>query len=223
MTLSSNGWFESIENPNEPLEQGDVIYSIPVPEIVTEFKDVLTIDSIKSTKDFRVAFHSGVILSQSCDISGNKPGQRISVIFAPIYTIEEYKPVNSGLVSNASLEAIRTGRMPSHHMINECDVQGFERGKSILDFKEVLTIPFDLLLKLVGDGLKRIRIRSPYREHLSAAYGRSIMRVGLPSDIEAFPIQSRSKAGFYKDFVLMTDEEKDSALEELAAFRKNHS
>jgi hypothetical protein len=53
-----------------------------------------------------------------------------------------------------------------------------------VDFKNVYGIHFDFLLDLIRQPSPRIRLLPPYREHLSQAFARYFMRVGLPLDID---------------------------------------
>jgi hypothetical protein len=55
----------------------------------------------------------------------------------------------------------------------------------VVDFHQVYTAPREFLesvLKSRAQG--RLRLLPPYREHLSQAFARFFMRVGLPSGVE---------------------------------------
>lgn len=56
----------------------------------------------------------------------------------------------------------------------------------IVDFRYVSGLPGILLDNLVFKNPKRLRLLSPYREHLSQAFARFFMRVGLPVEITPF-------------------------------------
>jgi hypothetical protein len=45
---------------------------------------------------------------------------------------------------------------------------------------------YDLVVTVPPDLGPRLRLRSPYREHLAQAFARYFMRVGLPHDARAF-------------------------------------
>jgi hypothetical protein len=47
-------------------------------------------------------------------------------------------------------------------------------------------LPFPFLSSLAAANGKRLRLLPPYREHLSQAFARFFMRVGLPTDIPKF-------------------------------------
>ena len=51
----------------------------------------------------------------------------------------------------------------------------------VVDFHEIFTLPRDFLEEFVKRlSAPRIRLLPPYREHLSPAFARFLMRVGLP-------------------------------------------
>ena len=69
-----------------------------------------------------------------------------------LYTVSEYRSINPSLVSNISLESIRLGKMPSHYLVNSCDINDFDREISIVDFRGAFTIPLSILYKLLNSG-----------------------------------------------------------------------
>ncbi len=61
----------------------------------------------------------------------------------------------------------------------------YSAGLRIVDFHEVFSLPRAFLEAwLLERGEPRLRLRPPYREHLSQAFARFFMRVGLPTDIK---------------------------------------
>jgi len=55
----------------------------------------------------------------------------------------------------------------------------------LVDFHEIFTVPRAFLESLIKQrGKIRFRLLPPYREHLSQAFARFFMRVGLPIPIE---------------------------------------
>ena len=57
---------------------------------------------------------------------------------------------------------------------------------TIIVFKRIYTTPKETLEDFVEKVGNRIRLLPPYREHLSQAFARYFMRVGLPEDIPRF-------------------------------------
>jgi len=55
---------------------------------------------------------------------------------------------------------------------------------SIVDFHRIYSLPKNYLRKIAQEKEVRLRLLPPYREHLSQAFARYFMRVGLPVDID---------------------------------------
>ena len=55
----------------------------------------------------------------------------------------------------------------------------------VVEFHRLHSLPIDYLRQRAIRSL-RLRLMPPYREHLSQAFARYFMRVGLPLDIPAF-------------------------------------
>ena len=79
---------------------------------------------------------------------------------------------------------IKDGYAWNLSILNRSSVAGLEFEHRIVDFHEVFTIPPDFPESLLAArGPDRPRMLSPYREHLSQAFARYFMRVGLPVPI----------------------------------------
>ena len=71
------------------------------------------------------------------------------------------------------------------HVLNECKI-GREFDFMLVNLTEVLSIDVPTLQEFAGKQNPRVRLNPPYREHLSQAFARLFMRVGLPVDIPKF-------------------------------------
>jgi hypothetical protein len=78
---------------------------------------------------------------------------------------------------------LRRGNVPGYHLLNKCEIDGFKTDYLVVDFRTVYSVPFDFILNLAMKRGRRLRLLPPYREHLSQAFARFFMRVGLPVDI----------------------------------------
>jgi hypothetical protein len=56
----------------------------------------------------------------------------------------------------------------------------------IVDFRRVFSLPLTFVRQRAPRTGDRLRLLPPYREHLSQAFARYFMRVGLPQDIPSF-------------------------------------
>jgi hypothetical protein len=82
------------------------------------------------------------------------------------------------------LDRVVAGHVWNLSMLNREDGAGYAAGLRLVDFHEVFSLPRDFLESwLKKEGQPRLRLCPPYREHLSQAFARFFMRVGLPTDI----------------------------------------
>ena len=81
------------------------------------------------------------------------------------------------------------GDVMAGYVWNQCLLSGVELGEVKTEvravfFHEVFTLPRWFLEGLLAArALPRLRLRPPYREHLSQAFARFFMRVGLPQPV----------------------------------------
>jgi hypothetical protein len=136
-------------------------------------------------------------MTQACDLVEDKIR---NVILCPVYQLKEYRqaweererqrgqnPTDKSFKRNH--EQIRDGRVWNLSMLDSRQVPAGEAGLSIpiqiVDFHEVFSLPLVFLRQSIQiSGTNRLRLLPPYREHLSQAFARFFMRVGLPVNIE---------------------------------------
>lgn len=128
-----------------------------------------------------------VVLSQSCDLVQNKLSH---VLMSRVHPLSALPALAKQELSGKGLaklqEQVRRGHQPPLHMLAASTLPGFQREITLVDFREVFSIPIDYAQHLAQTQNPRLRLLPPYREHLSQAFARYFMRVGLPSDIPPF-------------------------------------
>jgi hypothetical protein len=95
------------------------------------------------------------------------------------------QPTNQFLRAKGWRTAAINGHHPSYSIV-PAHPEEPALGWALADFHNLFTLPKSYLLdyaERVGD---RLRLRSPYREHLAQAFARYVMRVGLPSTFDEF-------------------------------------
>ena len=151
-------WYEVVD-ADEPLLQGDFIKSCPV---------VIPPPQITSGKvDVDVIEYDVVVMSQSCDLIQRKLDL---VLVCPIWPLSEFEERSGFFKSKKGKEALRRGNVPGYHLLNKCEIDGFETDYLVVDFRSVYSVPFDFIMELVEKRGKRLRLLPPYREHLSQAF-----------------------------------------------------
>ena len=155
----------------ESLQQGDIILECPVLVPPNDFAERLSgvIEGGSIESPIQVDVFNLVVMSQSCDLENDKVDQ---VLLCGIFAASEY--------SKSERIAIAKEHRPSVHMVERCDVKGFEFERRVIEFRTIYTLPKAFVMNFARSMGKRIRILPPYREHLSQAFARYFMRVGLP-------------------------------------------
>lgn len=167
-------WYSEVND--DSLEQGDLFDKCPV--------FVPSVDALEGgSADFEMVERDVVVISQSCDLVKEREKLTEVLLCAVWYRSE----LTTGYVSTPKgLEDARKGNLPGMHLLAPCDLTGLEREVRIVDFRRLYTLPLEFLRKRAGDEGRRLRLQPPYREHLSQAFARYFMRVGLPVDIAPF-------------------------------------
>lgn len=167
-------WYET-PTKNSQLMQGDFISNCP---ILLPPKDFSGNDDFEiKVKNFNV-----IVMSQSCDLENHKLNW---VLVCAVWDLDYLATLNEHLRSKKNKEKLRRGNFPNYHLLNKCEIEGSERDFQIVDFRNSFSISYNFL-KEFSSKQSKLRLLPPYREHLSQAFARFFMRVGLPIDIENF-------------------------------------
>ena len=180
--------------------QGDLVEECPVPVFSESlvFDDRQDLDSLLNVLRRGVGIQRvrSIVMTQACDLEQQKVH---NVILCPAYSIADFQ------TDWAAAEARRTGH-PPRTSIWDGHVKSIKAGRiwnltllrkrepgeginlttptTVVDFHEVFSVPLGFLtLWLQKRNQARLRLRPPYREHLSQGFARFFMRVGLPVDI----------------------------------------
>jgi len=187
-------WYETAD-PTEPLTQGDLINACPLIGWTSEAISVQAGDETETLKGATAAVQADVvIMTQACDLEHHKVA---NIILCPHVSLAEYKqqweaaqkaegqnPTNKAWKTLCN--DIRDGFVWNLSLLNAATIGDVTTEHRIVDFKEVFTIPRTFLESLVQQrDLPRLRLLPPYREHLSQAFARFFMRVGLPTPVTA--------------------------------------
>ena len=163
-------WY-AVVSGTDGIEQGDLLLDCPVfspPEIP---------DSNSEPEVIRIR-REVIVMTQSCDLQHQKAKE---VLLCGLYQRSSI-PQNHKLSRIDNLEQARKGSLPGVHLLQRCEIGGFERELTVVDFSRVYSLPFQFVHREASRRL-HLRLLPPYREHLSQAFARFFMRVGLPLDI----------------------------------------
>lgn len=155
----------------ENLEQGDLLPNCPVIHLTDDLKPIL---KAKENEEVEITPSIDkidlIVMTQSCDLENDKVEQILLCAYLPFST-EEFKKIKDN---------IRKERMHALHLIEKCDDTNWQFEKQVIDFRAIYTLPKDFVIAFANTLDIRARLLSPYKEHLSQAFARYFMRVGLP-------------------------------------------
>ena len=78
-------------------------------------------------------------------------------------------------------DEVRKGKYSFFHLLHQCTLPELPLDFMLVDFHKVFTLGVDLVRQFAKKKGKRPRLLPPYREHMSQAFARLFMRVGLGS------------------------------------------
>ncbi|MBN1162768.1 hypothetical protein JXA34_03430 [Patescibacteria group bacterium] len=174
MEKTNYPWY-GIVSSDSKIEQGDFLESCPV-IVPTSRIEPGSIPAV--AKEFDV-----VVMSQSCDISARKIQ---TVLVCPVWTLAELGRKNTFLRGTEGKESLRQGHIVGYHILDKCPIKDYEADFKVVDFRAIFGIALERIEEIAKLKPNRLRLLPPYREHLSQAFARFFMRVGLPVDIPEF-------------------------------------
>ena len=184
-------WYEAV-NANIPLTQGDIILDCPIIRWSSNISPLETREGLALQSLIEAAKADVIVMTQACDLEQNKVS---NVVVCPHISLEKYeeywqtsmKRMNHKPTSKAwkrTCEDIKNGYVWNLSMLNESNIENINIAHRVVDFHDIFTLPRNFLESLLQNRQEsRLRLRPPYREHLSQAFARFFMRVGLPTGI----------------------------------------
>lgn len=163
------------------MEQGDLLLGCP--------RFVIPPDAVRGEEGVVLTRQTvdAIVLTQSCDLAVRADGEceATDVLLCPFYLKKDLQehPV---FRRDDAWEEVRKGRRPFFHVLDACRLAGHEQDFALVDFHALFTLSVPLVRAFADGAGKRLRLLPPYREHLSQAFARLFMRVGLPADIPPF-------------------------------------
>src|SRR5258708_36094180 len=178
------------------LTQGDLIFQCPLltwdPALVGATANSQIAEALKpAATGFRADV---VIMTQACDLEHHKVRNVVLCPHVGLSTFHNrWEKAMQQQSQNPTAKAWRNtcddiadGYLWNHAMLAAANLGPPEMHGEIrvVDFHEVFTVPRLFLESLLTQrGTPRLRLLPPYREHLSQAFARFFMRVGLPEAI----------------------------------------
>jgi hypothetical protein len=175
-------WYRSVDG--DSLEQGDLMSGLEV--LVSQGRRLDQPDMLEAelqTLDL-------VVMTQTCDIEHNKVESLLLCPRWDLWTFVEESRARGENWGTKTRDALRKGNLPGYHLMDEAAQDGIQLGLGVVDFHCVYTAPASYVRQHAAQSGKRLRLCSPYKEHLAQAFARFFMRVGLPADISESKIKT---------------------------------
>src|SRR6266568_2306868 len=148
------------------LYQGDFIPNVPVPLFNSPFVEPEPTRDAEAESQTEVQVKDVIVVSQTCDLVNRKLR---FVALCPVTTIAEMEEQQPG--SAKRWKEVMKGRQEGLHLLGSCDNLNDYRTALIVDFHEIISLPFGYMERHAYDCGTRWRLKSPYLEHLSQAFG----------------------------------------------------
>lgn len=154
-------------SPETLLTQGDLLWECPLTGFEKNNLQAEPLWILSQAKE-RV-----LVLTQACDIAN---GKTTRLLVAVVHGVESV--VASGKISRSAIrDQIRLHRVFGLYFLPESKNGQFP--ESIVDLRDLHTIPLALLEQLAAQG-HRVRLTTPYREHLAQHFAVTYSRIALP-------------------------------------------
>lgn len=180
-------WYEEIFSSNE-ITQGDIIKNCQIP-ILNKSAYVHDLQDTKEIEEPITVWTANlIIMTQACDLAHDKLE---SILLCAVWTLKEIAGSNNYFNQTKARENLRQGREPAYHLLKNYETENYKMDFSVVDFHRIYTLPKEYIKEIISKGSSyRLRLHSPYREHLSQAFARYFMRVGLPQDISKEEVET---------------------------------
>ncbi len=182
-------WYEEIRDSDE-LTQGDLIADCLLPLPNAQLYEDLLQNRAESSQPIAITKADVIVVSQACDIENDKID---SIVVCPTWDLGHFAGTNQVFRNSAKLDDLCQGHEPPYHLINRHTQPNSTMGFRVVDFHHIYSVPKAYLQQVALRQRLRLRLLPPYREHLSQAFARYFMRVGLPSDIERAQLKAAAK------------------------------
>jgi hypothetical protein len=170
-------WYETVTGPD--LAQGDLLQEVLLPFISS---------SDPNRPEISLERTSAIVLTQTCDLENRKVTQVLLGAISPYarYAEAERSRGKVFVASRRFRKAVLEGALPPLAVLRPSDAAGPPLEWSLIDFRRLYTLPLDDIQRLANSLGTRLRLKSPYREHVAQSFARFHMRVGLPTDAADF-------------------------------------
>ncbi|MBI3822489.1 MAG: hypothetical protein HY289_07395 [Planctomycetes bacterium] len=121
-----------------------------------------------------------IVLTQACDLAQAKATK---VAVAIVHAAQDL--VDRGIMKGTIIrDQVRRGLVYGWYFLPAAP-GSIAIQESLIDLRDLHTVPRAVLERLIADGKRVGRFLSPYREHLAQHFAITYMRIGLPAPFES--------------------------------------
>src|SRR5579864_1752595 len=158
---------------SEPISQADIFDACPIYGLDTSIEPI-DLDASPALWRQRV-----IVLTQACDLAQTKTSKALVALIHPAQEL-----VQQGILKAQTVrDQVRRGLVYGWYFLPAAPAP-ILLPESIVDLRDLHTVPRAVLERLVIDGKRVCLLLSPYREHLAQHFAVTYMRIGLPAPFE---------------------------------------
>ncbi len=174
-------WYRSV-GVDDDVSQGDILRDCPV--VRAKVPDNM-IGGTNTSIEGIITFVDGIVMTQACDLANKKVK---NVVVCPVMRLNDFVLNNPDLCGGKLKDVVMSilgGKMPALMIINKPCENGISVDDyMIVDFRDIFSVPLDIIKSVVTNDGRICRLLPPYREAVSHAFANYFARVGLPSVID---------------------------------------
>lgn len=167
-------WADWYAQGDAAVQQGDILHAFPVVTPVDLGDD--------GSYTFATRTQAIIILTQTCDVPKAKQRTLMAASVHP-YDLLAANTEFDYLRTSAYQVALSRGDAIADFLLPP--TPGSELPWSIVHFRDIFVVPKSAVID-TATHYPPTRLASPYKEYLSQAFARFMMRVALPSTLDAF-------------------------------------
>jgi len=181
--MAATSWYRLTRGKS--LEQGDIIPDCP---IFFPGKVGLEADAGESQVKLEGKVYDVIVLTQTCDLQLDQGDQKVQqVVLCPIATLAELRATPGHTIKNNQVLRDAAGmKQPAFFVLDSFENSKYptlNRGVTVVHFRQVYTLPINVLREVAKKRGWRLRLKSPYKEALSSRFGMFFGRVALDRPI----------------------------------------
>jgi hypothetical protein len=175
----SSSWYKVVNEAE--LEQGDIFRACPINRIL-----VAPSEEANELTDVYQEEHDVIVLTQTCDLVNSKVDEVLVALVVGYKDLAEREKAKNPKIIGKDFRkaAVDTTLVPYLLLQNRIETPTFPW--SLVDFHNLFSIPKSFLTAIAANAGERLRLESPYKEHLAQGFGNYMMRVALPIGLKDF-------------------------------------